>query len=179
MSEGGIHVAVARTRAGAIRGAASDGAPAADRAAVLAALGEVMDPELPMVSIVDLGMIGEVDVDPAAIRVELLPTFVGCPALDMIQTAVLERLARTAGAGQAVEAVATFAVPWTSDRITAAGRAALAVAGIAPPSEPADVRCPYCGDGRVVLDNAFGPTQCRSLFFCRACRQPFEAIKPV
>ena len=66
-----------------------------------------------------------------------------------------------------------------SDRITAAGRAALATAGIAPPTEPADVRCPYCGDGRVVMDSAFGPTQCRSLFFCRACRQPFEAIKPV
>ena len=131
-----------RGRGGAI-GAASDAAPAADRAAVLAALGEVMDPELPMISIVDLGMVGEVAVDPAAIRVELLPTFVGCPALfELIRTAVVERLARTAGAGQAVEAVATFAVPWTSDRITAAGSAALADAGIAPPSEPADVRCP-------------------------------------
>ena len=180
MSEGGIHVAVARTRARAVVGAAAPTSAApADRATVLAALGEVMDPELPMVSIVDLGMVGEVAVDAATVRVDLLPTYVGCPALELIRTAVSERLARAAGAGQAVEVVATFAVPWTSERITAAGRAALLMAGIAPPSEPDDVRCPWCGDDRVVMDSAFGPTQCRSLFFCRACRQPFEAIKPI
>ena len=179
MSEGGIHVAVARTRAGMVAAPVPPTTPAADAAAVRAALAEVMDPELPMVSIVDLGMVGDVTVDAASIRVELLPTFIGCPALELIQHAVVGRLASVAGPAQAVEAVATFAVPWTSDRISAAGRAALAAAGIAPPSEPADVRCPYCGDGRVVMDSAFGPTQCRSLFFCRACRQPFEAIKPV
>jgi ring-1,2-phenylacetyl-CoA epoxidase subunit PaaD len=153
--------------------------PVADATAVASALAEVMDPELPMVSIVDLGMVGDVAVDAATIRVELLPTFVGCPALELIRGAVIERLTRTAGTGQAVEVVASFAVPWSSDRITAAGRTALATAGIAPPSVPADVRCPYCGDGRVVMDSVFGPTQCRSLFFCRACHQPFEAIKPV
>ena len=178
MSEGGIHVAVARARAGMVTGSVS-ATTAVDAPAVVAALAEVMDPELPMVSIVDLGMVGDVAVDAAAIRVELLPTFVGCPALELIRAAVIERLARTADPGQSVEVVASFTVPWSSDRITAAGRAALATAGIAPPTEPADVRCPYCGDGRVVMDSAFGPTLCRSLFYCRACRQPFEAIKPV
>ena len=179
MSEGGIHVSVARTRAGVIGAPSHRPAPASDAMAVLAALAEVRDPELPMVSIVDLGMIGDVTVDAASIRVELLPTYVGCPALELIRAAVIDRLTSIAAPAQAVEVVATFAVPWTSERITVAGRTALATAGIAPPSEPADVRCPYCGDGRVVMDSAFGPTQCRSLFFCRACRQPFEAIKPV
>ena len=179
MSEGGTHVAVARTRAGVVVTHLPPAAVAGDTATVLAALAEVMDPELPMVSIVDLGMVGDVTVDAASIHVELLPTYVGCPALELIRRAAVERLAGVAAPTQAVEVVATFAEPWTSDRITAAGRTALAAAGIAPPSEPADVRCPYCGDGRVVMDSAFGPTQCRSLFFCRACRQPFEAIKPV
>ncbi len=120
MSEGGIHVAVARARAGMVTGplAPAVAVPAAELPVVLAALGEVMDPELPMVSIVDLGMVGDVAVDPGSIRVELLPTFVGCPALELIRSAVIERLAGMAGAGQAVEVVATFAVPWTSERIT-------------------------------------------------------------
>jgi ring-1,2-phenylacetyl-CoA epoxidase subunit PaaD len=172
VSEGGIHVAVARTRAGAFGGGASDAAPAADRAAVLAALGEVMDPELPMVSIVELGMVGAVSAG-ATIRVALLPTFIGCPAIELIRSAVEARL------GRPVEVTATFERPWTSDRITTAGLASLAAAGIAPPADPAATRCPYCASGRVVLDSLFGPTQCRSLFYCRDCRQPFEAIKPI
>ena len=137
-----------------------------------------MDPELPMVSIVDLGMIGAVSVDGAtgAIAVELLPTFVGCPALGLIQAAVAERLGRL---GVPVHVEATFRIPWSSDRITPAGRLALATAGIAGPSAPDAVRCPYCSSARVVMDSAFGPTQCRSLYYCRDCRQPFEAIKPV
>ena len=135
-----------------------------------------MDPELPMVSIVDLGMVGEVAVDADAIRVELLPTFIGCPALELISAAVVERLGPL---GHPVEVVPTFSPPWGSDRISAAGRAALAAAGIAPPSPAGEVRCPLCGSGTVVVDNVFGPTQCRSLFYCRDCRQPFEAIKPI
>jgi ring-1,2-phenylacetyl-CoA epoxidase subunit PaaD len=70
-------------------------------------------------------------------------------------------------------------VPWTSDRISAVGRERLARSGFAPPSDPAAVRCPYCGSERVAMDSLFGPTQCRSLFYCRACRQPFEAFKPI
>jgi ring-1,2-phenylacetyl-CoA epoxidase subunit PaaD len=169
VSEGATQVGIARARAAAVHGR---GLREAD---VRAALATVMDPELPMVSVVDLGMIGSVAVGDR-IRVELLPTFVGCPALELIRDTVAERLVAF---GRPVDVVTSFAVPWTSDRISAAGLAALAAAGIAPPSEPADARCPYCGSARVVLDNAFGPTQCRSLFYCRACRQPFEAIKPV
>ena len=70
-------------------------------------------------------------------------------------------------------------MPWTTERITPAGRAALTAAGIAPAAATEDVRCPWCASARVVMDNAFGPTPCRSLFYCRDCRQPFEAMKPV
>lgn len=144
--------------------------------AVLLRLATVMDPELPMISIVDLGMVGAVEVDPAGIRVELLPTYVGCPALAVIEAAVVQRLVPLA---RDVAVVPTFATPWTSDRISPAGLAALRSAGIAPPTAPEATRCPWCDSGRVALDNLFGATQCRALYFCRACRQPFEAIKPI
>jgi len=140
------------------------------------ALAEVPDPELPVVSVVDLGMVDSVSVEDGRIAVDLLPTFVGCPALELIETAVTDRLAAF---GVPVDVAFTRRVPWTSDRISEAGRERLAAAGIAPPSEPADVRCPWCASARVAMDNVFGPTQCRSLFYCRDCRQPFEALKPV
>jgi len=151
----------------------------------------VMDPELPMLSIVDLGILHRVDV-PAGIgpiRVTILPTFVGCPALELIKGSIAERLAVF---GRPVEVEATFEIPWTSERISAAGRAALSAAGIAPPGpdsaaaasgglidlEPR-VPCPHCGSRRTRLENLFGPTACRTIRFCADCRQPFEAIKPV
>lgn len=123
------------------------------------------------------------------IRVEILPTFVGCPALELIKTSIADRLGAF---GRRVEVAATFEVPWTSDRITADGRRALLEAGIAPPGrdpigiaggglielEPR-VPCPYCGSWRTTLENVFGPTQCRTIRYCAECRQPFEAIKPV
>jgi ring-1,2-phenylacetyl-CoA epoxidase subunit PaaD len=143
---------------------------------VLDALHEVADPEIPTVSIVDLGMIGEIRASSDRIDVELLPTFVGCPALEVIRGAIEERLATF---GRQVEVAVSFSTPWTSDRITPAGRDALRRSGFAPPADPSAVRCPYCDSDRVAMDSAFGPTQCRSLFYCRSCRQPFEAFKPI
>lgn len=140
------------------------------------ALAEVLDPELPVLSVVDLGIVHSVDVDRHGIRVVILPTFVGCPALDVIRASIADRLAEF---GLPVQVDTTFEVPWTSERISAAGRRALAAVGIAPPSEPEAVSCPFCASASVVMDSAFGPTQCRSLYYCRACRQPFEALKAV
>jgi len=148
-------------------------ATAVDEAAVRAVLAEVPDPEIPVVSIVDLGMVETVEVGHDAIRIELLPTFVGCPALDAIRTAVEERLA---GFGRQTDVSFGYRVPWTSDRITAAGRDRLRRSGFAPPGEET---CPLCGSANVATDNLFGPTQCRSVRYCRSCRQPFEAFKPV
>jgi ring-1,2-phenylacetyl-CoA epoxidase subunit PaaD len=143
---------------------------------VIAVLERVADPEIPSVSIVDLGMVLDVHVDAERIAVELLPTFVGCPALEVIQTSVVDALAPL---GMPVDVQFTWRVPWTSDRISERGRARLGASGFAPPAAPEDIRCPYCASDRVAMDSAFGPTQCRSLFYCRACRQPFEAFKPI
>ena len=145
-------------------------------AAVRAALAEVRDPELPVVSLVDLGIVERVEVAGGRIAVELLPTFIGCPALELIESSVAQRLASF---GAPVEVGFTRRVPWTSDRITAAGLGRLRAAGIASPVDPADMHCPWCDSARVVMDSAFGPTQCRSLYYCRDCRQPFEALKQI
>jgi ring-1,2-phenylacetyl-CoA epoxidase subunit PaaD len=144
---------------------------------VLAALARVPDPEIPVLSVVDLGIIHRVAVDRERIDVAILPTFVGCPALDLIRASIADDLADRFG--RPVRVQTTFEVPWTSDRISPAGLVALRAAGIAPPSAAEDVRCPHCSSADVVMDSAFGPTQCRSLFYCRSCRQPFEALKSV
>jgi len=144
---------------------------------VRAVLATVPDPELPVLSIVDLGIVHRVEVGTTRIDVAILPTFVGCPALDVIKASIAERLEERFDRRVRVEA--TFDVPWTSDRISASGRAALRDAGIAPPLDPSAMRCPFCDSASVVMDSAFGPTQCRSLYYCRGCRQPFEALKSV
>ena len=149
---------------------------APDNDLVYAALASIPDPELPIVSIVELGMIHRVGVAADGIHVAILPTFIGCPALDVIRASISDGLS---GFGLPVKVETSFEVPWTSERITPTGRSALADVGIAPPTAPEDVRCPWCASGLVVLDSAVGPTQCRSLFYCRACRQPFEALKQV
>jgi ring-1,2-phenylacetyl-CoA epoxidase subunit PaaD len=156
------------------------------------ALAEVPDPEIPVVSVVDLGLVHAVELDGQRLRVELLPTFVGCPALDLIRASVAERLA---GMAAVVEVEMTFAVPWTSDRITAEGRRRLRQSGFAPPGPagPAgadrplfttiaarpSAACPWCGSDDTTLENLFGPTRCRTLFWCNRCRQPFEQFKAV
>lgn len=163
--------------------------PALTPQAVLAALNEVPDPEIPAVSIVELGMIGSIDVGANEIVVELLPTFVGCPALEVIRDAVE---ARVFALGIPARVDVSFKTPWSSDRISEAGREKLRASGFAPPApvrpgrvlpmldaSTAPVACPYCGSTRTTLENVFGPTQCRSIRHCAECRQPFESFKPV
>ena len=187
VSEYGTHVAIARARAGLTDPTPGDdaGAPAPsaaipaplDVALVRSILATIPDPELPILSIVDLGMVDRVEVEPTAIHVTLLPTFVGCPAIDLIRATVGEALA-AAGTDRRRSRRASIRRGPRSGSARPAGRA-LAAAGIAPPSDPSLVRCPLCESPRVVMDSVFGPTQCRSLFYCRDCRQPFEAMKPV
>jgi len=175
VSEFGTHTAIARARARAVTADPVGSRRSPRRAAIDAALAAIPDPELPVLSIVDLGIVHRVEATDDAVRVEILPTFIGCPALDVIRDDIARALA---GFGR-VDVVTTFAVPWTSERISPTGRAALAAAGIAPPSAPEAIRCPHCSSARVVMDSAFGPTQCRMLYYCRDCRQPFEALKSV
>jgi ring-1,2-phenylacetyl-CoA epoxidase subunit PaaD len=143
---------------------------------VRARLATVHDPEIPTVSIVDLGLVHDIRVSEAGVAVELLPTFVACPALEVIRAEVVEALA---GLGRPADVSFTFAIPWTSERLTEDGRAGLRRAGIAPPAATDDVRCPFCDSSQVAIDSLFGPALCRSLFYCRDCRQPFEAFKPI
>ena len=181
VSEAAIQSSIARTRAG------FGTAPELDAAAVRAALADVPDPEIPVVSIVDLGMVDEVRVDKDGIHVSLLPTFVGCPALDLIRSSVERRLAPF---GLPIDVRFEYRVPWSSDRITPHGRASLRASGFAPPAPVRDdeplliqlgrpVPCPNCGSRRTVLESAFGPTQCRAIHHCTACRQPFESFKSI
>jgi ring-1,2-phenylacetyl-CoA epoxidase subunit PaaD len=156
-------------------------------ASVRAALAEVPDPEIPTVSVLDLGIVRSIEASPERIRVELLPTFIGCPAVELMRAAVAERLS---GMAQEVDVEMTFAEPWTSERITPTGREKLRSSGFAPPQAPVDdgpaliplrpvAECPFCGSRRTVMENAFGPTLCRSIFYCTECRQPFEQFKSV
>jgi ring-1,2-phenylacetyl-CoA epoxidase subunit PaaD len=156
--------------------------------AVRAALADVFDPEIPGLSIVDLGIVHRVEVGPGRVHVELLPTFIGCPAVELIRDAVIERLAPFAAT---VEAEVTFAEPWTTERITPQGRRQLHERGFAPPiSVPlgrelpliptiAAAACPWCGSANTRLENAFGTTLCRAIAHCEACLQPFEQFKAV
>jgi ring-1,2-phenylacetyl-CoA epoxidase subunit PaaD len=155
------------------------------------ALATIPDPEIPAISLVDLGVIGavRVDGDGALARVELLPTFVGCPAIEVMRQRIGERLTELAIA-ERVEVAVSFATPWTSERISDAGRERLRRSGFAPPvmtsGDSLDelavlpiAECPYCGSRNTALDNPFGPTLCRAIYHCADCRQPFEQFKRV
>ena len=155
---------------------------------VWSALADVADPELPVLSLVDLGVVRDVSVTGSSVRVDITPTFLGCPALDVMRDRTAEAV-RALGGDPDVRVVLDDS--WTTDRITAAGRAKLREAGLAPPvprsaGEPQLVqlrsrifRCPYCGSADTSLENVFGPTPCRSIRYCNRCRQPFEQIKTV
>jgi ring-1,2-phenylacetyl-CoA epoxidase subunit PaaD len=152
-------------------------APIVDESAVRVALAGITDPEIPTISILDLGIVHRAEVgSDGTIRIDLLPTFVGCPAIELIRSAVNDRLQSF---GRPVEVSVSFEVPWTSDRISPEGRERLRRSGFAPPADIDAVHCPYCDSARVAMDSIFGPTLCRSLFYCRDCRQPFEAFKPI
>jgi ring-1,2-phenylacetyl-CoA epoxidase subunit PaaD len=155
---------------------------------VWAALDEVADPEIPVISLVELGVVRSVAVDGARVRVEFTPTFLGCPALAYMRAA-MEDAVRDLGAEPHVEVVADDS--WSTDRITPEGREKLREAGFAPPApreasaprlvqlQSRTFRCPYCNSTDTRLDNIFGPTPCRSIRYCESCKQPFEQFKTI
>jgi ring-1,2-phenylacetyl-CoA epoxidase subunit PaaD len=152
------------------------------------ALAELPDPEIPVISLVDLGVIRDVAIENGSVRVAFTPTFLGCPALEVMRDAMADRI-RELGAEPEIDVVQDDS--WSTDRITPAGREKLRKAGLAPPA-PRDAaaptlvqlqsnvfRCPYCGSTDTRLDNIFGPTPCRSLRYCTSCKQPFEQFKTI
>ncbi|POB12245.1 1,2-phenylacetyl-CoA epoxidase subunit PaaD [Sulfobacillus sp. hq2] len=135
----------------------------------------VADPEIPNLSIVDLGMVDRVEIDQGHVKVDLMPTFVGCPALHWIEQKVEEALAPYPTTVKFV-----YRTPWTTERLTARGRERLLEWGVAPPHhQPGPVTCPLCGSQKTHLNSAFGPSLCRAIYYCDECQQPFEAMKAI
>lgn len=157
-----------------------------NEAAVWEILEEVKDPEIPVVSVVEMGIIRAVEVDGETVQVTMTPTFAGCPALQAMRDEIEARLL-AAGVGQ-VKVKLSLSPPWSSDWIAPQARQKLKDFGLAPPPLHGGrfeatllevVACPYCGSEDTSLKNSFGPTLCRAIFFCNACRQPFEQFKPI
>ncbi len=151
-------------------------------------LDNVMDPEMEPVSIVELGMVEDVEVEGKNVNVTLLPTFSGCPALDMIKENVIdevEQAIQKLDESLKVQVKFRYDPSWTTDRINESGREKLKTIGIAVPDpdqkrgDSWEVRCPYCDSVTVTMENIFGPTACRSILYCKSCRNPFEAMKPI
>src|SRR5687767_3297049 len=153
---------------------------------VYAWLEDVKDPEIPVLSLVDLGVITALAIDGQNVSIEMTPTFVGCPALDMMKQDIEETL-KSKGVQQ-VNISVSFREPWTSDKISEKGKLALKKFGLAPP--PAgnlftdiDILehaiCPRCNGSNTALKSTFGPTLCRSIHYCEDCREAFEQFKPL
>lgn len=152
----------------------------------------VTDPELPMLTLADLGVLREVRVEKGRVLVTLTPTYTGCPATAMMQEDLASRLG--AAGFPEVEVRISWAPPWSTDLITAHGRATLARHGISPPG-PASAaagpvplslggtrryaRCPRCASDHVGVVSEFGPTACTALYRCEDCGEPFEHMKEV
>lgn len=161
--------------------------------AVWAALEGVPDPEVPVISVVELGIVRDVAVDGASVTVTITPTYSGCPAMREIERDVLAALR---GRGWAAAVRTTYAPAWTTDWMTDAAREKLRAYGIAPPGRrdagaalvqlrragaaaEAGPACPRCGSPDTRLESRFGATACKAMHTCRACGEPFEEFKPV
>ncbi len=167
------------------------GAPTAE--ALWDVLATVLDPEVPVLSVVDLGIVRNIRVDATGTEVTVTPTYSGCPAIQVIERDIQSALERAGAFAPRIRTV--FAPAWTSDWINPAAREKLRAYGIAPPgpraatADPlvqllkrtplADVPCPYCGAAHTELRSAFGPTACKSIRYCPSCLQPFEAFKSI
>jgi ring-1,2-phenylacetyl-CoA epoxidase subunit PaaD len=150
-------------------------------------LEEVKDPEIPVVSLVELGIVRAVEISSDnAIIVTITPTFSACPALQTMKRDILGRLKE-----EGVESVVVKVVnspPWTTDWISAKGREKMRAFGLAPAPQHGgsfevmlldEMTCPYCGSRKTSLKNSFGSTPCRMIYYCNACQQPFEQMKPL
>lgn len=153
-----------------------------------AALAAVPDPEIPAISIVDLGIVRDVDCADGRVEVTVTPTYAGCPATELINEDI-RRALRAAGASE-VHIHTRLAPAWTTDWLSEAAKARLVASGIAPPqTRAADtaqplvfrprIPCPRCGSTHSERLSAFGATACKALYRCLDCREPFEYFKPI
>jgi ring-1,2-phenylacetyl-CoA epoxidase subunit PaaD len=152
-------------------------------------LAEVKDPEVPVLSVVDLGIVRDVRVTEQGVTVVITPTYSGCPAMHVIEQDIVEGLRSHGVSPVSVETV--FVPAWTSDWISDEAKAKLVAYGIAAPGRAADdgglvtltrrapVACPYCKSTRTTVRSEFGSTACKSINFCNDCQQPFEQFKAI
>ena len=154
------------------------------------AVGRVLDPEVPALSVVDLGIVRDIRVEVDEVVVDVTPTYSGCPAMDVIEADIVDAVQR---AGVERVTVRTVYHPaWTTDWLSESAKEALREYGIAPPAKTSAgdeliplrrrgsaVACPWCGSIDTELRSEFGATACKSLHFCNACHQPFEHFKPL
>lgn len=139
----------------------------------------VEDPELP-ISVTDLGMIDEVAIADGHVRITMVPTYSACPAVDVMRRAISARVGTVPGVID-VRVDLSFARPWTMDRMTEQGRERLVAHGMAVSGSQklaGGITCPFCGSTNITLENAFGPTLCRAIYYCKDCKNPVERFKP-
>jgi ring-1,2-phenylacetyl-CoA epoxidase subunit PaaD len=161
------------------------------REELLEILTEIKDPELPVVDIVELGIVRDVSIEGDAVRVDVTPTYSGCPALQVIEHDIVALL-RARGFTE-VKVRNVFSPAWTTDWLSNDTKQKLREYGIAPPSGPAitgaaelvtirrakpTVECPYCRSRNTEEKSEFGSTACKAIHFCNACSQPFDYFKP-
>lgn len=164
---------------------------AATRESVLDILTEVKDPELPMIDVVELGIVRDVLVNDGHLTVEITPTYSGCPAMQVIEKEILSTL--TAHGFEDAKIRTIYSPAWTTDWMTAEAREKLRAHGIAPPGTRRDSEgieelvslrrakpttgCPFCGSVNTVQKSEFGSTACKAIHFCNSCHQPFDSFK--
>jgi ring-1,2-phenylacetyl-CoA epoxidase subunit PaaD len=161
----------------------------AEELSARAVAASVTDPEMPMLTLEDLGVLRDVEQDGDRVVVTITPTYSGCPAMATMRDDLVRRLA---DAGYDAEVRVSLSPAWSSDWITPAGRAALAAHGISPPGAAPRgpvgltllptrraIACPRCGSGDVELTSEFGPTACKAMYRCTSCLEPFEHVKEI
>ncbi len=144
-----------------------------DKAAIMAVLETVPDPEIPVLSITDLGIVRGIEADP--LRVRITPTYTGCPATLAIEQLIREALDKSGFEDVYIER--QLFPPWTTDWITERGRERLRAYGIAPPTLSAQAECPLCGSTDTVEVSRFGSTPCKAQWRCNSCLEPFDRFK--
>lgn len=158
----------------------------AEEAEIWKLLEDVTDPEIPVLTVADLGVLREVRIEAGVVEVVITPTYSGCPAMNTIESDIRRRLQ---DAGHPDVKVTTVLAPaWTTDWLSEAGRAKLAAFGIAPPAETSGskralfgdspvIACPHCGSQNTECVSQFGSTACKAQYRCRACLEPFDYFK--
>ena len=155
---------------------------------VLSLLGAVKDPEIPVLSLVDLGIITQLTISETdEVSITITPTFSGCPALDSMKNQLRDELKKNGVVCN--EVAVSFETPWNSDKLSEKGRAAIKKFGLAPPPMMGNlhadldileqITCPFCDSHDTEMQSMFGATICRSMHYCNSCRQAFEQFKPL